>query len=121
MDMSNQIKCSTTTTRVLLGLVLLVAGLMKLLVMGHAAVSGMLGGMSLFSWAPGFWAWVLILAEILSGIAIVANYKMKWSTVPGIIIFVVATFTAHRGNWGQMLTHLTLASTLWMFRANSEE
>ena len=60
--------------RILLGLLMLVPGLLKLFVVGPTGVSGMMSGISIFAWAPFFWAWLLILAEIISGAAILANY-----------------------------------------------
>lgn len=54
-----------TINRVLLGLVMLVPGLLKLFVTGSSGVTGMLSGIALFSWAPAFWAWILILSEII--------------------------------------------------------
>ena len=62
-----------TINRVLLGLLMLVAGLGKLLLVGPSGVSGMMSGIALFSWAPMFWAWVLIILEIGSGAAILAK------------------------------------------------
>ena len=93
---------------VLLGLVMLVAGAMKLFVMGSGAVAGMLSGLG-FPGA-GALAWVLIVAEIASGILILARYKLDIVTWVPVVILVVATFTAWRGDWGNMLIHLALAS-----------
>lgn len=96
--------------RILLGLVMLVSGILKLFVIGPDAVTGMLSGMALFAWAPAFWAWILILSEIIFGIAILAKYKLEYTVWPPVIILVVASFTAHWANWGNMLVHLALAS-----------
>ena len=59
---------------ILLGLVMLIPGLLKLFVMKPAAVTGMLEGFGF----PGasFFAWILILGEILSGVLILARYKL---------------------------------------------
>lgn len=75
--------------RILLGLLMFVPGMVKLF-NGSEGVSGMLSGIFLFSWAPGFWAWVLILSEIVFGIAILANWKIEKTKYPPVIILTVA-------------------------------
>ncbi|MBL7059325.1 DoxX family membrane protein [Candidatus Pacearchaeota archaeon] len=98
--------------RIVLGLVMLVPGLMKLFVSGASGVSGMLSGIALFSWAPMFWAWVLILAEILFGIAILAKYKLEYTVIPPVIILLVAAFAMSWGSWGSFFLHLAAISNL---------
>jgi uncharacterized membrane protein YphA (DoxX/SURF4 family) len=93
---------------ILLGLVMLVAGALKLFVMGADAVAGMLSGLG-FPGASAL-AWVLIVAEIASGILILARYKLEIVTWVPVVILVVAAFTAWLGDWGNMLIHLALAS-----------
>ena len=102
--------------RILLGLLVLVPGIMKLFVMGPGAVAGMLSTLSLFAWAPAFWAWILILSEILFGIAVLANYKLKWTTIPPAIIMTVAGFSFYINNMSMLLLHLVAASNylIWM-------
>ncbi|MEK6908547.1 MAG: DoxX family protein [Nanoarchaeota archaeon] len=99
-----------TANRILLGLVMLVPGLLKLFVIGSDAVVGMLSSNVLFSWAPGFWAWVLILSEIVFGIAILASWKLEYTVWPPIVIMLVAAFTVAWGNWPTFLMHLVIAS-----------
>jgi uncharacterized membrane protein YphA (DoxX/SURF4 family) len=96
--------------RVLLGLVMLIPGLLKLFVTGVTGVTGMLSGIALFSWAPGFWAWVLILSEIIFGIAILANWRLQYTVIPPMIILLVAAFTVQWGNWSSVLLHLIAVS-----------
>lgn len=98
--------------RIVLGLVMLVPGLSKLFVSGSAGVSGMLSGLALFAWAPMFWAWVLILSEILFGIAILANYKLKYTVIPPVIILLVAAFAMAWGSWGSFFLHLAAVFNL---------
>ena len=98
--------------RIVLGLVMLVPGLTKLFVNGSEGVSGMLSGMFLFSWAPMFWAWILILSEILFGLAILANYKLKYTVIPPIIILLVAAFLVSWGSWGSFFLHLAAITNL---------
>ncbi len=97
---------------ILLGLLMLVAGLMKLLVMGPNAISGMMSGISLFSWAPMFWAWVLIIFEISAGIAILSKWKLFYATKVAAIILLVAIltvtiqWTGGGTNWNSVILHL---------------
>ena len=99
---------------VLLGLVMLVSGLLKLFSIKPAGVAGMLAGIVLFSWAPAFWAWILIIAEVLSGVFVLARWKLKKVVWLPIIVLVVATFTVHWANLTNMLVHLALASNYWL-------
>ena len=112
--MENTKKTAWTVNWVLLGLTMLIPGLLKLFVMKPSAVVGMLSGISLFAWAPMFWAWVLILSEIVFGAAILAKWKLKYTTIPPMIILIVAAFTVYWGNWPTILIHLALASSYWM-------
>jgi len=100
--------------RILLGLVMLVPGLLKLFVSGSDGVTGMLSGIALFSWAPSFWAWVLILSEIVFGIAILASWRLKYTVWPPAVIMLVAAFTVAWGNWPTFLMHLAIASNYLM-------
>lgn len=101
--------------RILLGLVFLIPGLLKLFLSKPSGVTGMLSGIALFAWAPAFWAWVLILAEIVFGIAILAKWKMNYTVWPPIVIMLVAAFTISWGNWPTFLMHLAIASNLWVW------
>lgn len=82
---------SITFLRVLLGLLFLIPGISKL--MNPDMIIGMLGGLGF----PGaaFFGWVLILSEIVFGIALVVGYKVKYAVWPLIIILVVAILTVH--------------------------
>ena len=94
------------TERILLGLVMLVPGLSNLFISTPAGVTGFMQTISLFAWAPAFWAWVLILTSILSGLAILANWKLDYAVIPPMIILLVAAFTVVWGNWPTFLLHL---------------
>jgi len=104
----NWIKNVHLVNRILLGLVMLVPGIIKLFVIGPNGIIGMLSGLGFP--IVGFFAWVLILSEIIFGIAILANYKLKYTVFPAIIILIVATFTVQLGNYSSMLTHLALVA-----------
>jgi uncharacterized membrane protein YphA (DoxX/SURF4 family) len=107
---------------ILLGLLMLIPGLMKAFSFGATGVSSMLSGIFLFSWAPLFWAWVLIIAEIGSGVAILARWKLKHvAYIPVIILGVAVLFTGiNWSNLGQtnltnLLFHLiAIANYLWL-------
>ncbi len=111
-------KNAGNVNRILLGLLMLVPGLMKLFVMGSDKVIEMLSGNALFSWSPTFWAWVLILSEIVFGIAILAKWKLQHSVWPPIIIMLVVAFTNSWGNWPSFIMHLVIASNYFMLGVN---
>jgi uncharacterized membrane protein YphA (DoxX/SURF4 family) len=103
--------------RVLLGLLVLVPGLLKLLVTGPAGVTGMLSGNFLFSWAPAFWAWILIAGEILFGAAILLNWKTEYASYGASAILFFALITAvirwsdlGSTGWSNALLHLVAIS-----------
>lgn len=112
-----------TINRILLGLVMLGAGLSKLFIAGVSGVSGLLSGIVIFAWAPVFWALVLISFEILSGIAILANWKLEYSTIPPMVILIVASLFVHI-NWvnfaqtdiSTLFIHLVAASNYLLWR-----
>ncbi len=108
------VKNIATVNRILLGLLMLIPGLLKLFVIKPATVVGMLSTNVLFAWAPGFWAWVLILSEIVFGIAILARWKLEYTVWPPVVIMIVAAFTASWGNWPTVLMHLVIASNYWL-------
>ena len=77
----------------------------------------MMSGIALFAWAPMFWAWILIAAEILFGLAILASWKLEYTTIPPAIIILVAAFTVNFNwtdlmavNWPSVLLHLVVIS-----------
>lgn len=116
-------KYAVTVNRVLLGLIMLVSGLIKLFVMKPSAIVGMLASIGFP--APSFFAWVLILSEIVFGIAILIKWKLEYSVWPPILILLIATFTVYTSGqngpkWGQILIHLALASNYWMIGVNSK-
>jgi uncharacterized membrane protein YphA (DoxX/SURF4 family) len=103
--------------RIILSLVMLISGLLKLFVIGVGGVSGMLSGVVLFAWAPLFWAWILIIFEIGTGIAIFANWKVQYTAIPPAIIIFIAAFTVNfnwadlsQVAWPNVLLHLAVVS-----------
>lgn len=98
---------------ILLGLLMLVPGLLKLLSSKPSGVSTMLSGIPLFSWAPLFWAWILIIGEIGSGIALIARWKLKYTALIPVIILIIAALTSTikwssigSTNWGVLIFNL---------------
>lgn len=111
----------------LLGLLMLIPGLLKLFVIKSSNVAGMLSGIALFAWAPAFWAWVLILSEIVFGILILAKWKLKYTVIPPMIIlaiailFVTINWSDLGGTgWPNVLFHLIAFTGYWMLGANAK-
>jgi len=78
-----------TVLRIFLGLLFLAPGLMKL--MNPDSIIGMLGGMG-FPLAALF-GWIVIISEVLGGLALILGYKVKWAVWPLVIVLLVATIT----------------------------
>ena len=120
MKENNQMKYAVLTGRILLGLLFLVPGLMKL--MDVSSVTGMLEGIG-FPIAVLF-TWILILSEIIFGVAILANYRLEYAVIPPIVILLVAMFTLsvpaalqNPSGWINVLFHLVAVSYLWTYGA----
>ena len=92
------------TNRIFLGLLMFVPGILKLFINGHSGVTGMLSGIGFP--IVGFFAWILIFSEIVFGVAIMVNWRLRYTVIPPIIILLIATFTVHLGNYSSMLLHL---------------
>lgn len=111
---------------ILLGLLMLVPGLFKLFAYKPAGVATMLSGIALFAWAPTFWAWVLILSEIVFGVLILAKWKLKYTVIPPMIILAVAIlFVAMDWSklgateWPNVIFHLIAFTGYWMLGASA--
>ena|SRR3989338_2801827 len=89
------------------------AGLMKLL--DPNMIEGMLGGMGFP--VPAFWTWILILSELLCGVAVLTGFKLKYTTVPLMVVMIVASVVMLTGDTASMVTFplLTLFAlvSLW--------
>ena len=83
--------------RIGIGGLFIITGLMK--IMNPPAVVGMLT--SLGFPGPQFWAWLLILAELLCGAAVLTGFHLKYTTVPLVIVLIVAISTT-----GQLMNGL---------------
>lgn len=107
--------CAKLVHRILLGLLMLIPGILKLFVFKPTGVSSMLAGMGFP--APMFFAWVLIVVEIVSGLAILASWKLRYMAWPPVIVMIVAILTTTDWANPQMpniLLHLVAASGYWM-------
>ena len=113
-------KHTGTVNRILLGLLMLIPGCLKLFVMKPSSVSGMLATIGFP--AATFFAWILIISEIVFGIAILTKWKLEYSVWPPIVIMLVAAFTANwPSEWSKLssfLMHLVVASNLYMLGVN---
>ena len=103
------------TLRVLTGILFLVPGIMKL--MDPAGITGMLTGLGFP--APSFFAWVLLLSEIIFGASLVVGWKTRYIVWPLAIVLVVATVTValpgalkNPMGWVNVLFHLVGISAL---------
>lgn len=72
--------------RIGVGGLFVITGIMKL--MNPAVVTSMLDNLGFPG--PLLWAWILILAELLCGAAVLTGYRVKWAVIPLTIILVIA-------------------------------
>lgn len=98
--------------RILLGAIMLYAGISKLVNPGFEGIAGMLSGIG-FPLA-GFFAVILIFSEIIFGSLVIFDWKLEYTVIPLVFILVVTIFTVHLGNWSQMLIHLTLITNYFL-------
>ncbi|MDD4050085.1 MAG: DoxX family protein [Candidatus ainarchaeum sp.] len=91
-----------------LAALMLYAGINKLFINGIDGVIGMLTNAGFF--LPVFLAWVLVIAEIGSGIMLFTGFYKKYVVLVPAFIMLVITFTIAFGNWQSMIQHLLLAS-----------
>ena len=66
--------------------------------------------------AAGFFIWVLILAEIGSGLAILLKWKLDIVKYIPVIVLGVAILTAHIGDFQAILIRLVLISNYLLLR-----
>lgn len=87
---------------------MLVPGLLKLFVMGPSAVASMLGSFGFP--AAMFFAWLLIILEIGSGLAVLIGWKLEYTAIVPAVILVIAGLLVYRTDYGNLLMHLVIAS-----------
>ena len=76
-----------TILRIFLGILFLVPGINKL--RNPSGVVAMLSGLQFP--VPNFFAWVLLLSEIIFGLALIFGWKVRYSAWPLIVVLVVAS------------------------------
>ena len=74
-----------------LGILFIYTGIAKLFFSTPSGVSQFLGGLGFP--LPILFAWILILAELLGGIALVIGFKAKWASALLGIVIIVAILT----------------------------
>ena len=105
-----------TSLRVVVGIVFVVHGGQKLFLMGFGGVAGMLGGLGVP--APGFFAVIVTLVELLGGLALILGLFTRVAAIPLAVDMLVATLTVHLpngfsvANGGYEFTLVLLAASL---------
>jgi len=101
-----------TLIRVVVGIMFVLTGLAKL--MNPDIPINLLSGIGFFSMAPVFWAWVLLLSELVFGVLVFVGYKVKYTAWPLALVLVVAALTVGLpSQWNQssgFFLHLTGAA-----------
>lgn len=105
-----------TILRVVVGSVFLVHGFQKLFLIGFGGVAGMMEGLGVP--APGLFAVILTLVELLGGLALILGLFTRVVAIPLAIDMLVATLTVHlpngfsAANGGYEFTLVLLAASL---------
>jgi len=98
--------------RIGVGGIFVVSGILKLMMpQGVVAMLSHIG----FPVAT-FWAWLLIVVELVCGAAVVVGFKLKYVTVPLAIVLLVA-IVAHPGGLSGALKDAVILSglvSLWL-------
>lgn len=98
---------------IVLGLLMLIPGLLKLFSTGASGVTGMLTNIGFP--IPVVFAWILIIAEVASGILILARWHTKYVVYIPMIVLLVAAFTVYWGSWSGFILHLAAVTNYWVF------
>ena len=99
--------------RIGIGGLFLTTGILK--ITNPSMVVGMLQNMGFPG--PAFWAWLLILVELLCGASVLVGFKLKWVTVPLAIVLLVAIATNPTGGLTNPLKDTSLLLglvSLWL-------
>ncbi len=91
-----------TALRLGMGVLFIFMGIGKL--QNPSAVTGMLQNIG-FPVAI-FWTWLLLLSELIFGIAILIGLKIRFTTIPLIVIMIVAIVTVQLKNLPQSQPNL---------------
>ena len=99
--------------RILIGGLFLIAGLMKAFVSTPTGVAGFFSGLGIP--ATLFFAWIVMLSEIIFGLSVLTGFKMEYTVYPLIVIVLVAAFLTQWGNWSSFLMHIIVAANLFWY------
>ncbi len=117
MLLEKSAKYSVLTNRILLGILFLMSGIMKAFIIKPSGAAGFFAQLGIP--APLFFVWVVMLSEIIFGVALLAKYKLDLAVLPLIVIMIVAALTAYAPwksaqNIGIFMMHLIIAADLWI-------
>ena len=87
--MRNYHELAPLVLRVGIGGIFIFSGIIKLL--DTAMVTGLLQGIGFP--IPVVWTWILLLSEIVFGLAVVLGIQLKYTTIPLMVIMIVAAYT----------------------------
>src|SRR5215211_8619069 len=85
-----------TVLRIVVGMVFLVHGLQKLLVMGFGGVAGFFGSLGVP--APGLFAVIVTLVEVLGGLALILGLLTRLAAILLAVDMLVAILAVHLPN-----------------------
>ena len=102
--------------RVVVGIVFLVHGFQKLFLMGFGGVAGMMEGLGVP--APGLFAVIVTLVELLGGLALFLGLFTRIVAIPLAIDMLVATLTVHLPNGFSILPNGGYEFTLVLLAAS---
>ena len=85
-----------TVLRIVVGMVFLVHGFQKLLVMGFGGVAGFFGSLGVP--APGLFAVIVTLVELLGGLALIVGLLTRLAAILLALDMLVAILTVHLPN-----------------------
>ncbi|MCG8352715.1 MAG: DoxX family protein [Chloroflexales bacterium] len=95
MQRNNWSEIGLLVLRVVIGVVFAAHGAQKL-GMGAEGVVGMLGGLGIP--LAGLSAWLLILTELLGGLALIFGVATRWAAIPLAFAMLVAILAVHLPN-----------------------
>jgi putative oxidoreductase len=105
-----------TILRIVVGLVFFVHGFQKLFLMGFGGVAGMMEGLGVP--APGLFAVILTLVELLGGLALILGLFTRLVAIPLAIDMLVATLMVHLPNGFSVLPNGGYEFTLVLLAAS---
>jgi len=62
--------------------------------------------------AAAFFAWLLLLTEIVFGVMLLIGWKVQYTTIPLIVVIVIAILTVTRNDPMQLLKDLSILASL---------